>query len=44
MKVHTGCLAPDSNGYSCTAWVIFKENMDYLKCDDLTWDGKNKCN
>ena len=31
------------NGYGCTAWVIFNENMDYLHCNDLTWDGKNKC-
>ena len=31
------------NMYGCTAWVIYNENMDYLKCDDLSWDGKIKC-
>ena len=25
------------------AWVILNENMDYLKCKDLSWNGKNKC-
>ena len=29
--------------YACTAWVLYNENMDYLKCDDLTWKGKTKC-
>ncbi len=32
-----------TNGYGCTAWVIENENMDYLHCDDLSWDGKHKC-
>lgn len=31
------------NGWGCAAWVIHNENMDYLKCDDLSWDGKTKC-
>ena len=31
------------NGRACTAWVIFNENMDYLHCDDLSWNGKQKC-
>ena len=31
------------NGDSCTAWVIFNENIDYLHCDDLSWNGKRKC-
>ena len=30
-------------GFTCTAWVIYKGNMEYLKCDDLKWDGKQKC-
>ena len=34
----------DKNGYGCTAWVIYNKNMDYLKCDDLSWDDKHKCN
>ena len=40
------CLANTAknyNGYGCTAWVIYNENMDYLKCDDLSWSGKHKC-
>ena len=32
-----------STGYGCTAWVIFNENMDYLKCSDLSWSGKRTC-
>ena len=31
-------------GYGCTAWVIYNENMDYLHCNDLSWQGKHKCN
>ena len=27
----------------CTAWVLVNENMDYLHCDDLSWDGNSKC-
>ena len=32
-----------SSGLGCAAWVIYNENMDYLKCSDLSWDGKKKC-
>ncbi len=32
-----------NKGYGCTAWVVYNENMDYLHCDDLSWDGKHKC-
>ena len=28
---------------SCTAWVIYNENLDYLHCDDLSWQGKKTC-
>jgi prepilin-type N-terminal cleavage/methylation domain-containing protein len=31
-------------GGGCTAWIIQNENMDYLKCSDLAWGGKTKCN
>ena len=31
------------HGIACTAWVIYNKNMDYLHCDDLSWDGKHKC-
>ena len=30
-------------GAACTAWVIMNENMDYLRCKDLSWDGKKTC-
>lgn len=31
-------------GYGCAAWVIYNENLDYLKCaSDLSWTGKTKC-
>lgn len=33
-----------SGTVGCTAWVIYNENMDYLKCrSDLSWDGNLKC-
>jgi hypothetical protein len=41
-----GCslqLTTSANGHSCTAWVIYNENMDYLHCNDLSWGGKTKC-
>lgn len=31
-------------GKFCTAWALINENMDYLHCDDLSWNGKRKCN
>jgi prepilin-type N-terminal cleavage/methylation domain-containing protein len=33
----------NSTGWGCTAWVIYNENMDYLKCSDLSWNSKHKC-
>lgn len=30
-------------GRGCTAWVIYNENLDYLHCDGLSWNGKTKC-
>lgn len=32
-----------STGWGCTAWVVYKGNMEYLRCDDLKWNGKQKC-
>ena len=32
-----------TNGNGCTGWVLYNENMDYLHCSDLSWDGKKKC-
>lgn len=38
----TGCA--QDNGYDCTAWVIYNENMDYLHCPDkLGWDKASSC-
>ena len=28
-------------GYGCTAWVVYKGNMDYLHCDGLTWNSRS---
>ena len=36
------CLSKKSWS-DCTGWVIYKENMDYLHCDNLSWDGPYKC-
>lgn len=30
-------------GNSCVGWIIYNENMDYLKCNDLSWNGRRKC-
>ena len=35
--------ASSQEGRGCTAWVIYNENMDYLHCSDLSWDGKKTC-
>ena len=31
------------NGYGCAAWVMYNENLNYLYCNDLSWNGKKKC-
>jgi prepilin-type N-terminal cleavage/methylation domain-containing protein len=31
------------NGQACTGWVLEKENMEYLHCNDLNFNGKSKC-
>jgi prepilin-type N-terminal cleavage/methylation domain-containing protein len=28
---------------ACAAWAIYKGNMDYLHCNDLSWTGKSSC-
>ena len=33
----------DINNNGCTAWVLYNENLDYLKCSDLEWGKKIKC-
>lgn len=32
-----------SNGDGCSAWVLINENLDYLHCNDLNWNGKTSC-
>lgn len=39
------CVSGNANGWGCTAWVIYNENQDYLKCPgSLSWGGQTKCN
>lgn len=33
-----------ANGGSCTAWVLYKQNMDYLNCTTISWSGSSTCN
>ncbi len=32
-----------NSGGGCAGWVLLNENMDYLHCDGLSWDGKHSC-
>ncbi len=41
--VKSKSIASDINGRSCTAWALQNENMEYLRCNDLSWNGKRKC-
>ena len=43
-ETHWSFTKCNSKGLGCTAWVIYNENMDYLHCNDLSWNGKKKCN
>lgn len=38
------CNNDGASGWGCAAWVIYNENMDYLKCNTLSWNGPTKCN
>lgn len=31
------------NGNACTAWVLYQNNMDYLHCSGLSWNGSVRC-
>jgi len=31
------------NGLSCTAWVMYNQNLEYLDCTGLNWNGKTEC-
>ena len=40
------CIKSNSrmNGVGCTGWVIYNENMDYLKCPEkLSWNKAKSC-
>ena len=36
-------LKDRENGLGCTAWVLYNKNLDYLHCDNLSWNGKKSC-
>lgn len=33
-----------ATGSGCAGWVIYNENMDYLRCTGLAWGGQTTCN
>ncbi len=37
------CARHNGVSLGCTAWVLYNENMEYLRCSDLSWDGKKTC-
>ena len=37
------CARHKGDSLGCTAWVLYNENMEYLRCSDLSWDGKKTC-
>lgn len=36
-------FSANNSMYTCAAWVIYSGNLDYWKCDNLSWSGKKKC-
>lgn len=42
-SINFAYCARHKGGAGCTAWVLYNENMDYLRCSDLSWDGKKTC-
>lgn len=43
-QFENGCSPATSNGQSCTAWVMYVGNLDYLKCPgSVSWNGAHKC-
>ncbi|MCD7878338.1 MAG: hypothetical protein LUG16_00210 [Candidatus Gastranaerophilales bacterium] len=42
--VKDDCLdASTAQGWNCAPWVLYKENLDYLNCNDLDWNTKTSC-
>lgn len=39
-----GAAGVNQYGGSCAGWVLTNQNMDYLHCNGLNWNTKNKCN
>ncbi len=33
----------EGEGSTCAAWVLYQGNFDFMKCDDLNWNGKTRC-
>jgi len=38
------CSRSGGNGFGCAAWVIDNQNMEYKKCNGLSWFGRKVCN
>lgn len=39
------CAGASDAGDGCTAWILYNDNMDYIKCPGtLSWSGPTKCN
>lgn len=44
LSFSSDCKDKSANyGYGCAAWVLYNENLDYLKCSNLSWNGPSKC-
>ena len=44
LNENTPYSAPFYNMSTCTAWVVYRENMDYLDCPgELDWNTNGKC-
>jgi len=37
------CVKREGYGNTCALWVLTYENLDYLHCDGLSWNGKTSC-
>lgn len=45
-NLFNNCINPTGSfmtSRGCTAWVLVNENLDYLHCKGLTWEGPFKC-
>lgn len=38
------CVGGANSGFGCAAWVVYNENLDYLRCPaSLSWAGAHTC-